>query len=326
MPSSKNSKENKSKQNLIKKNLTKILKKTNKSRDSKINNKKTKSTSKRNSKNIRGDTQNNHKKGKYNKQHKNFVQKGGNYDIESNTHRILGGGVEDESCPKGQFCISTTMKNIFVFLIFVVISGLLWMYASGKNTYSTLFVSNPSSQPEVHVSPGVIINPSLSGNGVTLSELETIGENGMVETHPRQVYRHAQRRLSDILLAPERSNPRMSPFSIDVSQVGVPINEPTRGESGPYQQVGYLQAEGEKILPLFGRQVYPGSNKWTYYTSTDQYHQVKVPIKINNKDCTGEYGCDEIYGDSKVDVPAYPNRDFKATIYSLDAPRYIPFV
>ena len=79
----------------------------------------------------------------------------------------------------------------------------------------------------------------------------------MVETHPRQVYRHAQRRLSDRLLAPERSNPRMSPFSIDVSQVGVPINEPTRGESGPYQQVGYLQAEGEKILPLFGRQVYP---------------------------------------------------------------------
>ena len=95
-------------------------------------------------------------------------------------------------------------------------------------------------------SPGVIGNPSLSRNGITLSELETIGENGMVETHPRQVYRHAQRRLSDPLLAPERSNPRMSPFSIDV-KVGIPINEPI-GESGPaHQQVGYLQAEGEKF-------------------------------------------------------------------------------
>ena len=170
MPSSKNSKENKSKQNLIKKNLTKILKKTNKSRDSKINNKKTKSTSKRNSKNIRGDTQNNHKKGKYNKQHKNFVQKGGNYDIESNTHRILGGGVEDESCPKGQFCISTTMKNIFFFSYLCCHLWIIMDVCQWENTYSTLFVSNPSSQPEVHVSPGVIINPSLSGNGVTLSD------------------------------------------------------------------------------------------------------------------------------------------------------------
>ena len=320
MTNSKNSKENKNKQNrnkqnLIRESLTKILKKNSKRNKrviGKTNNKKNNTTNSRNNKANKG-------KGK------KFVQKGGNYP-DTYTQKMMVGGVDNDSCPSGQVCISNTVKNIIIFIIFIVSSVLLWVYISGKNKFSTLFISNPSSQPQVHVSPGVIINPSLSGNGITLSELETIGENGMVETHPRQVYRHAQRRLSDPLLAPERSNPRMSPFSIDVSQVGIPINEPTRGESGPYQQVGYLQAEGEKILPLFGRQVYPGSNKWTYYTSTDQYHQVKVPIKINNKDCTGEYGCDEIYDDSRVDVPAYPNRDFKATIYSLDAPRYIPFV
>ncbi len=238
----------------------------------------------------------------------------------------LGGDEKvEEQCPSGKVCLSS-VGTIFVGIMLIIIFALFLLYLQGKQWLGNIGIIQQESVPSAYLSNGVIINPSLKGNGVTLNELETISENGMVETHPRQVYKHAQRRLHDPLLAPERSNPRMSPFSINVSEVGIPINEPTRGETGPYQQVGYLQAEGEKILPLFGRQVYPGSHKWTYYTSTDQYNQIKVPVEINNKNCTGEYGCDEISDDSEVFVPAYPNRSFKATIYNLDAPRYIPFV
>ena len=37
------------------------------------------------------------------------------------------------------------------------------------------------------------------------------------------------------------------------------------------------------ILPLFGRPTYNGSNKWSYYTSTDKMNQIKIPI--SNKKC-----------------------------------------
>ena len=108
---------------------------------------------------------------------------------------------------------------------------------------------------------------------------------------------------------------------------GVPINIPSRGESGNYQQVGALvnNTEGEsKILPLFGKQTYPGSNKWLYYTSTDQYQSVKVPVMNKNKNYTNEYGCSEITDDDQVNVPY--NKNFKANIYKFDKPRYIPYL
>ena len=35
---------------------------------------------------------------------------------------------------------------------------------------------------------------------------------------------------------------------------------------------------------------------------------------------------DELCDGDEVDVPAYPGATYKASIYSFDAPRYIPFV
>ena len=60
------------------------------------------------------------------------------------------------------------------------------------------------------------------------------------------------------------------------------VNVPTRGYPTGYQQVGVLIEEnsnGEnKLLPLFGEQTYPGSRQWRYYTSSDGYQSVKLPI------------------------------------------------
>ena len=76
-----------------------------------------------------------------------------------------------------------------------------------------------------------------------------------------------------------------------VAPRGIPINIPTRGYTGGIMQVGVLHKEevtddskkiGQNtepvILPLFGRPTYNGSNKWSYYTSTDKMNQVKLPI------------------------------------------------
>ena len=117
-----------------------------------------------------------------------------------------------------------------------------------------------------------------------------------------------------------------------------PINVPTRGLPTAYQQIGILTPALEvastpipgssiapRILPLYGRQLYSGSDKWNYYITTDGYQSVKIPITNNNRDCMHEHGCREIYDGDVLDVPIY-NQEFKATVYNLSSPRYIPYI
>ena len=147
-------------------------------------------------------------------------------------------------------------------------------------------------------------------------------------------------RVINPLEPPERRNFYMQPTGLErvMAPRGVPINIPTRGYSGGVMQVGILHKEevsddskkiGQNtepvILPLFGRQTYNGSNKWSYYTSTDKMNQIKIPISNKNRVCNSEYGCDELYDGDTVSVPAY-NGDFKVSIYEYDKPRYIPYV
>lgn len=147
-------------------------------------------------------------------------------------------------------------------------------------------------------------------------------------------------RVINPLEPPERRNFHMQATGLERLAVpqGIPINIPTRGYTGGIMQVGVLHKEevsddtkkiGQNtepvILPLYGRPTYNGSNKWSYYTSTDKMNQVKLPISNKNKVCNSEYGCEELYNGDNVTVPAY-NGDFKVSIYEFDKPRYIPYV
>jgi hypothetical protein len=103
------------------------------------------------------------------------------------------------------------------------------------------------------------------------------------------------------------------------------INVPTRGEPPSYQQVGYLTGEGEEnIKPLFGRQTYRGSNQWNYFTSLDSHLATKVPVYMDNQDCTDERGCGELQKDESVSMGQDGNT-YNASIYGNIAPRYIPY-
>ena len=138
-------------------------------------------------------------------------------------------------------------------------------------------------------------------------------------------------RIINPLVPPERRN-----FHIDRSPLGVAINVPTRGYTGGAMQVGALykqdtsdeeQKIGQNtepvILPLFGGPTYNGSSKWYYYTSTDKYNQIKLPLSNKNRSCNVEYGCDELYDGDMVTVPAH-NGEFKVVKYEYDKPRYLP--
>ena len=111
-----------------------------------------------------------------------------------------------------------------------------------------------------------------------------------------------------------------------VSRKQMRINVPTRGEPPSYQQVGILTDSDnpENIKPLYGRQTYRGSNLWNYFTSLDSHLATKIPIEIDNNDCTDERGCKEIYKNDLIKIGDSQNQ-YKATIYNTHAPKYIPY-
>ena len=147
-------------------------------------------------------------------------------------------------------------------------------------------------------------------------------------SYPELVVDKAYERLANPLLPPERSYEMA---------YGVPVNIPSRGYAGGYQQLGHLYKTDvanpdnqignnsePTILPLFGRPLYNGSRRWTYYTSTDKINMIKLPLTVGGRKCDQDYGCDEIYTGDMIEIPPY-NGKFKVEIYDYDKPRYIPY-
>ena len=109
---------------------------------------------------------------------------------------------------------------------------------------------------------------------------------------------------------------------------GIPVNVQTRGVDNDYQQMGILTRSNysgdEMILPLKGRKHMSGRDKWQYYTISGTGNlNTKLPISVNGRSCTSEYGCDDIYNGDVVYVEGYKDT-FHATIYENNQFHYIP--
>lgn len=107
-----------------------------------------------------------------------------------------------------------------------------------------------------------------------------------------------------------------------------PFYLPTRGEPRPYQQLGILIGEergakgSQMILPLIGRQTHPGSSRYHYYTSSNGFHPMKLPVEHKKRTCNDGTGCDEIFSGNLVRVKGY-DIDFQADVYPSADPVYI---
>jgi hypothetical protein len=112
---------------------------------------------------------------------------------------------------------------------------------------------------------------------------------------------------------------------------GIPVNIETRGSGMSYQQVGILtpiNGGGDSlILPLMGRKHLNGRDKWQYYTMANGMSNInaKLPLSVNGKSCTGEYGCNEIQNGDTVYVEGYKTT-FSATVYENGTFSYIPYL
>jgi len=96
---------------------------------------------------------------------------------------------------------------------------------------------------------------------------------------------------------------------------------PTRGPPEEYQQMGVLTGPDGKVLPLYGRRVAARSDYFNYYTRTDTYNPVALPLSFGKRDCQDNVGCAEVFnGDTVKMVPT--GEDAKVTLYGFDGPRY----
>lgn len=138
---------------------------------------------------------------------------------------------------------------------------------------------------------------------------------------------HHQKLVREIYEETPAKIPVNMPIEIPFNdQKRIPINISTRGESETYRQIGVLNnGDNSKILSLFGKATWRGSSKFLYYTQTDRFVSVNLPVYKNNKNCSHEYGCDELFDQDIVTVPQL-NEEFVVTIYPINSPTYIPFI
>lgn len=97
----------------------------------------------------------------------------------------------------------------------------------------------------------------------------------------------------------------------------------TRGAPESYQQMGVIMGSDGKPLPLYGRRVAPRSDRFNYYTRTDTYNPVALPVSFKKRDCQDNLGCDEVSSGDSVKISP-TGETAKITLYGFDGPRYSP--
>ena len=102
------------------------------------------------------------------------------------------------------------------------------------------------------------------------------------------------------------------------------FEQPTRGYPDNYHYYGNLiRREDNKIVKLYGRQTYPGSNQYEYYGITSDgvgSAEVKIPVNVKNNK--------ELYDKDKVNIDFLDISKGEFILYmnDFDRPRYNPFV
>lgn len=229
-----------------------------------------------------------------------------------------------KKCVPGLFCV----ENMTLFIVFVLLILMIYAYyvivvkpsaeGLGQSLYSYSGTNNSNvglNQPAIIVGPlaNISNDPRLNGtwtgpfpppeNSASVVQIDSIQNSNSPFTG---------------------SNSNI--FGPNVSQLRHPIY--TQGLPENYSQIGVLSrltGSGDMILPLMGRRSNGNRSKYQYYTfSNNGNMNSRLPVSLNGKSCTSEYGCDEISNGDTVYVDGY-NDTFRATIYEEEFFSYNPF-
>ena len=241
-----------------------------------------------------------------------------------------------DKCPNGYICINHF--NAFGIIILLMIGFYIFNKENYKKIYSKLNFLETKTIQESNYSEKNNHNHNNIYSSENHSHQNEVNNGDNYQVNNGDDYQvnngdneNIDRRLIDNSLYPPLSR---NPYI----KKGVPINIETRESGGDFQQVGILsktdisnnaQQPGNNnesvVLPLYGKPLHRGSTKWLYYTETDRNRPIKIPIVVNNVDCTDDRGCDEIYDGGTVSIPSL-NGDFNVKLYKFNKPRYIPYI
>ena len=98
----------------------------------------------------------------------------------------------------------------------------------------------------------------------------------------------------------------------------------TRGFPESFQTIGNLSVGGGKMLPLYGRRSINGSSdRWNYYTRTNEYNPVPLPLRHKNRDCMDDIGCPEVFSGDSIHVDGTGEKGL-VRLFNMNGPRYFP--
>ena len=196
--------------------------------------------------------------------------------------------------------------------------------------------SRYKSSNVIHLTPGVFIFGVL-GIIVAVGVLFFALQNFNQKQEPPQLsqkiqvvsessqgddrYTRAPKPERDWLTRPDLSTLYNSPTAI-VSTIPALA---TRGIPETYQSMGVLKTDSGQILPLYGRRTASRSDRFQYYTRTDSYNPIQLPLEHKRRNCQDDVGCDEVYDGDALKVGATGEKA-TATIYRFSGPTYIPAV
>jgi hypothetical protein len=103
----------------------------------------------------------------------------------------------------------------------------------------------------------------------------------------------------------------------DLTRVpNTPFNIPTQGIPESYQSMGLIKTGNGQMLPLYGRRSISSRDRYNYYTRTDTYNPIPIPITIKGRDCQDQVGCPELYDGDSVRI-APTKEEGEVTIYRV---------
>jgi hypothetical protein len=102
----------------------------------------------------------------------------------------------------------------------------------------------------------------------------------------------------------------------------IPINIPTQGLPESFQSIGMIHVDGQ-MLPLYGRRTTGSSDRWNYYTRTDTYNPIPIPLAYKKRACMDDVGCNELMSGEHVHLEG-ADKSGKVTLYKYDGPKYYP--
>jgi hypothetical protein len=214
-------------------------------------------------------------------------------------------------CPPGVICIENATIVTYTLLIFAAV--FVVYYTSSTKAIQTISPTQHHQQPlqpePTFYNPIMQIMPSWSNFNTNMF----------------------RRFRPDVLLNPYAPplNDMRYPVMHHIPAFKNSINVSTNigSTDAAYRQVGILNslnsnAGSQNVLPLMGRPLFVNRNKWQYYTISNQQNNVKLPISVNGRSASNEYGVDMVSNGDTVYVEGI-NEPHLATIYDTDTIRYM---